>query len=127
MAESSSRPPIVVEGVGLDSIEYKASKKDVGVKIYGDFGTPKGQTVAVEKLNSIIKLRVQLAAVVCLPLPDGTMAHLPSENSHAGLYVSNKNLTSHLCMIMGWECPSCGVTDIHLRGTILSKVGEGTH
>ncbi len=67
----------IIEGTGLDSMEFKASTKDVGFKVYGDFGTPEGQKIVETKVNFVINLRIRTLASLGLPLPGGTLASLP--------------------------------------------------
>lgn len=82
----SARPPNVVDGVGLDSLEYKPSTKEVGIKIYGDFGTEEGQRIVVKKLEFALVMRVRLAASLGLPLPGSTPAHLLTEEEVQRMY-----------------------------------------
>lgn len=84
MAKLTS-PSDVVEGFGLDSLEYKASTKDVGIKIYGDFGTQEGQAAVVEKLNFAISVRARLAAAVGVPLPN-LVTRLPSDDEVQSMF-----------------------------------------
>lgn len=67
------------ETLGLDSMEYKASTKDVGFKIYGDFDTEEGRKNVEDKMNYIINLRIRTMASLGLPIPGG-MAKLPDRD-----------------------------------------------
>lgn len=71
---------VIVEGMGIDSLEYKASTKDIGFKIYGDFDTEEGRVEVESKLNYLINLRIRLMASIGLPLPGRSLPSLPPES-----------------------------------------------